>query len=42
VFERVGIDLADQFGRDLRTVETLGNAVERPLPPECRDAGIVE
>jgi hypothetical protein len=27
VFERVSISLADQLGRDLRTVETLGNAV---------------
>src|SRR4051812_46364063 len=27
VFERVGIGLADQLGRDLWTIETLGNAV---------------
>ena len=27
VFERVGVGLADQFGRDLRTIKTLGNAV---------------
>src|SRR6478736_3378760 len=27
VFERVGVGLADQFGRDLWTIETLGHAV---------------